>query len=582
MNDLLANLSEPNSTSNQTTQLSAQPMKPAASIEWRFATNHLNLLMMLAMGMISEPKAIGKKYAQDSLSIHPGFLPLFPKPMPKSVLNYSVEQHPDLLKACILSFNKNKLGQWLNLLPHTKVPAWNGQNLQWLDMLQDDFNQIICVLIPTPLPIALIEKIMFQHKEDLQAYTNRLDDTNNVIQHIPTTVTGTEFKTIKRTEVVSVENLKRSLPPIASSAENQPLTMDNSSLQANRDVPTTPLANQANTEVVENDLSKHNIPLASFANACGATLAYLSWLANTNLKTNELLTSIKTDSVETLQDSLLKDIGLWLTHNGNYHSQSMTNESFLLLMTAIISQKSNPQFASTKDIILDQLQQIARRSEASLEFITDLTSLATFPSETVLSLFGKHTKPFARSVILFFSQPDITSLWHVNQSVQFKGHMILDDMTILLATLLFAVSDGWLSLSTEVKTYANNSLTIANIMAQIAHGTSLAQDNHYLSQFNLSLLQTLLEENWKPAHNNLAIAIAKQYAWQCVSTKISLPKNTQLTVEKGQVCVNFEGDDYKLITDVDKQRFFGYLNQLPILPFDIEQSLRLKFEKNFK
>lgn len=70
--------------------------------------------------------------------------------MPKSVLNYSVEQHPDLLKACILSFNKNKLGRWqVNLLPHKKVPAWNGQNWQWLDMLQDDFNQITCVLIPT-------------------------------------------------------------------------------------------------------------------------------------------------------------------------------------------------------------------------------------------------------------------------------------------------------------------------------------------------------------------------------------------------------------------------------------------------
>ena len=78
MNDLLANLSEPNSTSNQTTQLSAQPMKPAASIEWRFATNHLNLLMMLAMGMISEPKAIGKKYAQDSFQFILGSYHYFP------------------------------------------------------------------------------------------------------------------------------------------------------------------------------------------------------------------------------------------------------------------------------------------------------------------------------------------------------------------------------------------------------------------------------------------------------------------------------------------------------------------------
>lgn len=582
MNDVLENLSAPDSMSNQTKQSPTKPIKPITSIEWRFATNHLNLLMMLAMGMISEPETIGKKYTQDSLSIHTGFLPLFPKPVPKSVLNYNVEKHTDLLKPCILSLNKNELGQWLNFLPNKKVLAWIGQNWQWLDMFQDDFSQVICLLIPTPLPISLIEKIMFQHKEDLQAYIDRSMDTNNVIQHIPTTANGTEFRTTKKTELVSVENLKKSLPAISSNADNQPPITDDKSLQVNTNISTAPFANQAIMDVIEKDLAEEKIPVASFANACGAILAYLSWLANTNLKANELLTSMKIHSVGSLQDSLLRDISLWLTHNGNYHSQSMTNESFLLLMTAIISQKSNPQYASTRDIILDQLQQIAKRSEASSDFITDLTNLATFPSETVLSLFGKHTKSFARSVILFFSQPDITSLWHVNQSAQFKGHMIVDEMTILLATLLFAVSDGWLSLSNELKTYANNSLTIANIMAQIAYDTTLAQNNYYLSQINLSLLQILLEENWKPVHNNLAIALAEQYGWQCVSTKIILPKKTQLTVEKGQVCVNFEGDDFKLTTDVDKQRFFGYLNQLPLLPFDVEQLLRLKFEKNFR
>lgn len=59
---------------------------------------------------------------------------------------------------------------------------------------------------------------------------------------------GQSLRQSKELEVVSVENLKRSLPPIASSAENQPLTMDNSSLQANRDVPTTPLLIEKRTQ----------------------------------------------------------------------------------------------------------------------------------------------------------------------------------------------------------------------------------------------------------------------------------------------------------------------------------------------
>src|SRR5690606_14073288 len=68
-------------------------------IKWRLVTNHQNLMFMLSSGMIMPPSGFGKKYYQDTLSLVPGWIPLFPEELWKSAVDYSVAEQA-LLRPC--------------------------------------------------------------------------------------------------------------------------------------------------------------------------------------------------------------------------------------------------------------------------------------------------------------------------------------------------------------------------------------------------------------------------------------------------------------------------------------------------
>ena len=58
-------------------------------------TNHLNLLYMLAAGMVMPPSGFGDKYYQDTLACCPGWIPLFiGKPLPADALKLSTSEAP--------------------------------------------------------------------------------------------------------------------------------------------------------------------------------------------------------------------------------------------------------------------------------------------------------------------------------------------------------------------------------------------------------------------------------------------------------------------------------------------------------
>ena len=69
----------------------ANPAPPTkAATRWLLVSNHLNLLYMLAAGLVMPPMGFGKKYYQDTLAAYPGWIPLFANDVTKAAIAYSV------------------------------------------------------------------------------------------------------------------------------------------------------------------------------------------------------------------------------------------------------------------------------------------------------------------------------------------------------------------------------------------------------------------------------------------------------------------------------------------------------------
>ena len=85
---------------------------PAPSIKattrWLLVSNHLNLLYMLAAGLVMPPKAFGKKYYLDTLAAYPGWIPIFANEVPKAAIAYSISERKHLIP-CIATMNLTTL-----------------------------------------------------------------------------------------------------------------------------------------------------------------------------------------------------------------------------------------------------------------------------------------------------------------------------------------------------------------------------------------------------------------------------------------------------------------------------------------
>ncbi|MGH7293323.1 MAG: hypothetical protein ACRELB_00245, partial [Polyangiaceae bacterium] len=64
--------------------------------KWYFSTNQMNLMSILAAGLVMSPRGFGGKYYSDSLSAHPGWIPLFAA-VPKEVVRGSHEEEKFLI-----------------------------------------------------------------------------------------------------------------------------------------------------------------------------------------------------------------------------------------------------------------------------------------------------------------------------------------------------------------------------------------------------------------------------------------------------------------------------------------------------
>ena len=145
---------------------------PAAAPESGFlVTNHLNLMYMLAAGLVMPPAGFGDKYYRDTLECFPGWIPLFIGKAPKDALE-STTREAGHLKPVLVELGLSRLAGKLITIGEAGL-----MERRFPDELDGAERGI---LVPAPLPTSWIESIVFQSVADRQACERDAKDFANV------------------------------------------------------------------------------------------------------------------------------------------------------------------------------------------------------------------------------------------------------------------------------------------------------------------------------------------------------------------------------------------------------------------
>ncbi|NMG17495.1 hypothetical protein [Aromatoleum bremense] len=140
---------------------------------WYLVSNHLNLLYMLAAGLVMEPSGFRGKHYVDSLGAIPGWIPLFRNEIPAEALEQAVSERKHL-RPCIVSFDLSGVSGPVQVL--SREGKIRNTDFPKVRFGKED----IAILIRAPLPLTLFSRICFLTDEDRQVFETAAKDVSNV------------------------------------------------------------------------------------------------------------------------------------------------------------------------------------------------------------------------------------------------------------------------------------------------------------------------------------------------------------------------------------------------------------------
>lgn len=148
------------------------PASAPPRLVWHLPTNQLNLMYMLAAGLVTGPKGLGRKYYQDALALCPGWLPLFAEAIPGAALDLAVSEAGHLRRV-VVALDLSGLKGPVQALG----PDGGPYTLVFPEGLTGAEHVL---LVPAPLPATWIQAILFASREDGAATLEEAADYANV------------------------------------------------------------------------------------------------------------------------------------------------------------------------------------------------------------------------------------------------------------------------------------------------------------------------------------------------------------------------------------------------------------------
>ena len=484
-------------------------------------TNHLNLMYMLAAGLVMPPAGFGGKYYRDTLGCFPGWIPLFVDQVSSAAIAASTREAGHLRPVVV------EIG--LAGLSGPVLACGAGTRELRLPDALDGTEHL--VLVPAPLPAAWIRSVVFPSAEDRRACEADARDFGNVpLREVPRRVAKTLFTRATDTPWPPAEGPAGRPAPLAA-------------------------------------------PLAA-----GGVMAMLLLLGNRG----ELAVSgcrhafdPEDAALPAVDDPILAGLRAWLRAGAASWPagmderiaaadpsgvQSATQERlFWGAVDRLVAWSEGGGAGSAEDVVLDFLDAASTTLDVRLrpgaERLRDtLVSLRGLGGVTASELFDRHATPLARAMILFFLRRDCADL------LDFDNDR-LHEADRLAAAVLFGVRDGWLGLPLRLRDTPGLSAAVSHRMARMSHRLAGSGLELGESPARVRPLRELFGDSsaWSSRESRAALELARANAWDCVHTRISLGRGAySLTVEGGAVHIELPGEP-RIEPQVDPVRFFRFL-----------------------
>lgn len=534
---------------------SKKPNAPKPSRPWHLVTNHLNLLYMLAAGLVMGPSGFRGKHYVDSLGAIPGWIPFFRDAVPAKTLDEAVSERRHL-RPCIVSFDLSGISCPVQVLSREgKIRDAGFPNIRL-------GKEGIGILVRAPLPLTFVSRICFQSDEDQQMFEAAAKDVSNV--------------DLKPYGLAVEESLFRNAtdsawPPIQTAKVRQNKSKNESGAQASLQFDST----QAAQRDVAPQIEHQPISAQSF----GGVLSMLYHCANhSELGVNvfQLITgSANITNSASVEDPILAELPNWLSGDGISERSSTPAKLYWGTIDALVAAQEVNHSSQPVDVALEYLAAQAEqleddKSKSRLERLTvDMRSLLGLGGGTITELFERHKGSLSRPLLLFCLRE------HCKDLLEFS-HPLLSDAEHLLAGILFGVRDGWLRLPCEMRNQALSAYVMYR-MASVAHqkqGGELILPKTSSPQ-PLRALFPCNAESWNKSQINAAIEIAKVSKWRgCIETVIASTDSSPLENPRHENGKFVFSGEASLMIKILHDAFLRRLGEWPSIDAKLESKIR--------
>ena len=519
---------------DQMTSSSYEPPSSALLI-----TNHMNLMYMIAAGLIMPPDGFAGKYYRDTLNAFPGWIPLFVDRAFEEAINISISE-ADYLKPCLAEVSLEGLSG--------EVAVIRGDGFEKLQFPEEIRAGEKVILVPAPLPVSWIRIIHFQSEDEKKACESEARDFGNVL------LSSFTLKALKtKTPFSKSKIIKESWPPLL-------------------------------------DLEKRSVSLEMPLSA-GGVMAMLFHFANKGMlgvETCRLAFDPEDESKSMIKEPILSGIVPWILTGSVQeaedsldidHSANLQDEAhsrvFWEAVNNLVNRRINSSVTNNSEkVLLDMLETaISRETDPRLKrgftkLRNTLESLTGLGEHTVTELFKLHTSSLSHAMTLCFLRKTCAELRDFTNP-------LLSERDWLAAAILFGAREGWLPLPLNLRDFPGLTESVSHRMAQLSHQIDGTGIDLGAAPSRTRPLRELFGDgsNWGKRENSAALLLAQRKRWNCVQTRITFAVGTyELKVERGKVEIALKGEP-TIQTEVDATRFFDFLE---------DDSLSAKVEKKIR
>jgi hypothetical protein len=486
-----------------------QVQAPKRQGTWYFVTNQLNLMYMLAAGMIMPPKGFGKKYYEDSLNVVPGWIPLFAGTVPRRMLDTVVKENANL-RPVIVALDLS------SLKGPARAVSMNGK-IRDIQLPEDLTALHSSILVPAPLPTTFIESICFSSKEDKTASEQDATDYANV----------------------PLGHFKRGIQKRLFGR-----------------------AGRMDWPIQQNFSEKQNVSMDTFL-AAGGMMAMLLNCGNmgdfATLACQTAFDGVSGDGNSILDGTVVQGLGYWMRYGIGPTSKTMSNDLYWGIVNQIVQLDMGMGYQLPfKEAVLDFLNKFKEKSdpkyrEVLSELISDLSELEQFGAKNATELLESHPREVRRAFILFFLRNRCADL------IDFS-HPLLTERDYIAAALLFAAREKWIGLPLHMRGQPGLDQAVSHRMAAMAHQVTKTDMNLGPPPPRCLPLRELLSpgpEGWTKMQADAALCLTRDMKWPCISTRIRIGRGEYaFTVDAGGINIYFPGEIRAVDTEIEKEKFF--------------------------